>query len=232
MKISVIIPTFNESKRIGKLLDHLFDQANDALLEVIVVDGGSTDGTVEMVNQHLDAQLIHSGKGRAVQMNAAAAIAKGDVLYFLHADSWPPKSYLNDILEATSLGHVAGSYRFQFDNSRFLLAINSFFTRFGALFCRGGDQSMFILKETFDELNGFDESYVIMEDYDFIIRFSEQHEFYVIPKNIIVSDRKYKSNSYLRVQIANLIAFTMFRRGASRQRIKSVYERMLDLSAK
>jgi len=232
MNISVIIPTFNESKRIGKLIDHLIANDDGTLAEVIVADGGSTDGTIDIVNQSQAKLIAVSTKGRGIQMNQGAAHSTGNVLYFLHADSWPPNSYLEDITNATKQGHLAGSYRFQFDSKRWLLAINSFFTRFGTLVCRGGDQSMFVTKDAFNEMNGFDESYVIMEDFDFFTRWNEKYDFYVIPKEIIVSDRKYRTNSYMRVQVANLIAFTMFKRGMSQQRIKSVYEGMLDLSFK
>jgi len=209
LKVSIIIPTVNEKKRIGKLIDHLLSNADDSLSELIVADGGSTDGTKAIV-QSKGAKLLEiAQKGRAVQMNTAANQAKGDVL----------KS-----------GHLAGSYRFKFDSNRLLLGINAFFTRFSALFCRGGDQSMFISKQLFNEMGQFDESYVIMEDFDFIRRFNKRSAFHVIQKDILVSDRKYENNSYLRVQIANLFAFTMFRRGFCQHKIKALYERMLDLS--
>jgi len=230
--ISVIIPTFNESKRIGKLIDHLFANTDDNLVEVIVADGGSTDGTTDIVSRSKATLISVPQKGRAIQMNYGAMNSKGRILYFLHADGWPPPTYLQDIALAVDQGHLAGSYRFQFDSGRRLLGINSWFTKFGALFCRGGDQSMFVTKAAFNDIGQFDESCVIMEDFDFFIRWRKEHDFYVIPKEIIVSDRKYKTNSYMRVQVANLIAFTMFKRGMSKQRIKSVYEGMLDLSFK
>ncbi len=230
MKVSLIIPTINERKRIGRLIKHLQSTSDESLVEIIIADGGSTDGSIDIIKSSGATLLEVDRKGRAIQMNAAVDMSKGDILYFVHADSWPPASYLDDIRTALVDGHSAGSYRFRFDTERKLLGINSFFTRFGALVCRGGDQSMYITKDLFNAMGRFDESYVIMEDFDFIRRFNKEHQFHVIQKDILISDRKYENNSYLRVQIANLLAFTMFRRGVSQQRIKSLYERMLDLN--
>ena len=228
--ISIIIPTINEKKRIGRLIDHLYQSDDGSLLEIIVADGGSTDGTKEIARSKGATLLEVARKGRAIQMNEAVNHAKGEILYFLHADARPPVSYLTDIREALDQGHPAGSYRFKFDTNRKMLGINSFFTRFGALVCRGGDQSMYITKDLFIKMGRFDEAYVIMEDFDFIRRFNKKHKFYIIPKDILISDRKYENNSYMRVQVANLFAFTMFRRGVSQQKIKALYERMLDMN--
>jgi len=228
--ISIIIPTINEHRRIGQLIDHLMQSDDGSIKEIIISDGGSTDGTKDIVRRKGATLLEITRKSRAIQMNDAAQHAKGDILYFLHADAIPPASFPTDIREALDEGHLAGSYRFKFDTKRKMLGINSFFTRFGALVCRGGDQSMYITKELFNEMGRFDESYVIMEDFDFIRRFNKKHKFHVIQKDILISDRKYENNSYMRVQIANLFAFTMFRRGVSQQRIKALYERMLDMN--
>ena len=81
--------------------------------------------------------------------------------------------------------------------------------------CRRGDQSLFIKKELFDELGGYDDELKIMEDYDFIKRAKKEFLFKVIPKNILVSARKYQNNSYLKVNLANLIVFWMYTLGCS-----------------
>ncbi|MBT8218992.1 MAG: TIGR04283 family arsenosugar biosynthesis glycosyltransferase [Bacteroidia bacterium] len=230
MRLSVIIPTINEAKRIQQLVKHLNNHGGNELEEIIVVDAGSTDMTCQLARDAGAKVLEVEQKSRAIQMNIAAAKSKGDVLYFVHADTLPPESYVTDIEDALDSGHTAGSYRFKFDSKSKLLGINSFFTRFDALVCRGGDQSMFITRELFASMDGFDEAFVIMEDFDFIRRLKKKTDFHVIQKDILVSDRKYENNSYLRVQIANFLAFSMFKRGITQQRIKSFYERILDLS--
>lgn len=230
MRLSIIIPTYNEVKRIKRLVSSLYQNGGPELEEILVADGGSTDGTIEEAKLAGAIVLEVGKKSRATQMNFAAKVSKGDVLYFVHADTIPPKSYTADIAKALDLGFLAGSYRFKFETNKKILGINSFFTRFNTLVCRGGDQSMYVQKELFNILGCFDEQYVIMEDFDFIQRLRKQTKFHVIPKEIVVSDRKYDNNSYLRVQIANLLAFSMFKRGVNKHRIKSLYEKMLNLN--
>ncbi|MFO0435967.1 MAG: glycosyltransferase, partial [Sphingobacteriaceae bacterium] len=93
MRISVIIPTFNEAERIGNLIDYLILNKTNSDVEIIVVDGGSDDKTVEIANsKNVKVELVKE-KGRANQMNQGAAIASGDIFYFVHADTLPPASY-------------------------------------------------------------------------------------------------------------------------------------------
>lgn len=230
MQITVIIPTINEASRIQQLVQYLKSYGGLLLQEIIVTDGGSIDDTIKLAREAGAKVLMINKKSRAVQMNIATQQAIGDVFYFVHADTIPPKSFASDIANSIQSGKYCGSYRFKFDTKKKILGINSFFTRFGSLVCRGGDQSMFITKQLFEEMGRFDEQYVIMEDFDFIQRLKKRSPFHVIPKNILVSDRKYENNSYLRVQIANLLAFSMFKRGVAQKRIKSIYEKILDLN--
>ena len=94
-RISIIIPVLNEAETIEDLLYHLIDNAAlENIAEIIVVDGGSTDQTTTIIkNTRLNIKLITTEKGRAKQMNAGAKIATGTILYFLHADSFPPNRY-------------------------------------------------------------------------------------------------------------------------------------------
>ncbi|GGC06328.1 MULTISPECIES: TIGR04283 family arsenosugar biosynthesis glycosyltransferase [Dyadobacter] len=228
MKLSIIIPTYNEAANIARLLQDLFRYAGDQPIEVIVSDGGSKDATLEIALQ-AGASVLKSPKpGRAAQMNYASGFANGDVLYFVHADVGINQDYFQDIERAASDGFEAGCYRFRFDSNRAILKINSYFTRFNRLMCRGGDQTLFITRKLFDQLNGFDEYYTIMEDYDIIIRIWKIARFKIIPKEVTVSARKYQNNSWLRVQIANLTAFTMFYLKREPASIALKYKSLLD----
>jgi hypothetical protein len=122
-----------------------------------------------------------------------------------------------------------GCYRFKFDSGNPLLKINGFFTRFSSMWSRGGDQSLFIKKSVFNSLRGYQEEYVIMEEFDLLRRArNKKYAFIVMPKDIVVSARKYDENNYFRVQIANLVVFNMFRFGYEPQRILSTYRRLID----
>ncbi|MEJ2113081.1 MAG: glycosyltransferase, partial [Flavobacteriaceae bacterium] len=93
-QLSIIIPILNEAKIIGNLLHYLIkNSSKENLSEIILVDGGSTDETIEIIETFNEVTLLNSKKGRAKQMNLGAKHAKGNILYFLHADSFPPKDF-------------------------------------------------------------------------------------------------------------------------------------------
>ncbi len=107
---------------------------------------------------------------------------------------------------------------------------NSFFTRFKVLWCRGGDQTLFIDKATFDQNSGFNEKYVIMEDFEFIQRLWNKHPFKIIPKSVSVSARKYELNGYFKVNLANLKLYRMFKKGCNPAILKKKYMELIEHS--
>lgn len=228
MKLSVIIPVLNEAKTIGRLLEFLLENAGSKDVEIIVVDGNSSDETPEIVSNY-PVRLLQSPQGRAVQMNVGAREAKGEILYFVHADTLPPASFYEDLVSQIKLGYIIGCYRFKFESSQVLLKINSWFTRFDKMWLRGGDQTLFVLKTVFETLGGYDEQFVIMEEYDFIFRAKKLGAFKIIPKNVLVSARKYEKNSWLKIQLANLKAIRMFKKRCDPKQIKSMYQQKLRL---
>ena len=226
MKISVIIPTLNEAENIGKLIKHLKLNAEGMRLEIIVVDGESTDKTVEIA-QTFGATVFIAPKSRAKQMNFGAKNAQGEVLYFVHADCLPPKTYIADIQDAISNGYPIGCFRYKFDSNSFLLKLNAYFNRFSPLWCRGGDETLFVTKEVFNQLGSFDENFCIMEEYALIQKAYKNFRFKIIPKSALVSARKYATNSWIRVQYANFIAFSMFKKNVSPSEIAARYKEIL-----
>jgi rSAM/selenodomain-associated transferase 2 len=230
LKISVIIPTYNEAENIGFLIETLQKFGGVNLHEIIVVDSPFTNDNTFEITKKFDIFFVKSPKsGRATQMNFGATLASGDVLYFVHADIKIHPDFTFDIICSIENGYDFGCYRYQFDSSSFLLKINAFFTRFPFIWCRGGDQTLFIRKNDFINVGHFDENLLIMEDYEFILRANKQLKFKIIPKNVIVSARKYKTNSYLRVQKANFKLMRMFLNGnASQQEMVETYRKMLD----
>lgn len=228
MKISIIIPTHNESKNINYLINNLLANRHNLVAEIIVVDAQSTDNTLEIAQQAGAIAVCSPQKGRAAQMNWGVKHATSDILYFVHADTKVPESYETDIQKALNEGYKLGCYRYQFDSSKFILKINAYFTRFNFLFCRGGDQTLFITKDLFEQMGGFDERFVIMEDYDILLRAKQVARFKIMPKNAYVSARKYETNSWLRVQFANLTAMMMFNFRIAPERIARTYKKMLN----
>lgn len=227
MRLSIIIPTYNEADNICSLLNFILSLNDPRIIEVIVADAGSTDLTCSEAQKYPITLLKLNTKCRAKQMNNAASHAKGDTFYFIHADTKPPKTFVEDIELAISQGDLVGSYSFKLDSEDPRLKLLSFLTRINMLISRGGDQTLFVTKEFFMKLNGYDESYVIMEDFDFIRRARKRTKFKLLDKSVIVSARKYERNNYFTVQWANLSAFLMFYFGASPQKIKEMYNRRL-----
>lgn len=227
MKISIIIPTFNEAENIGRLISHLLKNANDNLKELIVVDGGSNDGTCRIAKEAGAKVIICTSKGRSCQMNKGAEKSSGEILYFVHADTFPPASFMNDIQESIEEGFQMGCYRFKFDSDKKILKFNAYMTRFDKLYCRGGDQTLFVTRKVFEELDGYRDDYKIMEEYDFMVRARKKYSFKIIPKEVIVSARKYEKRSWFRVMLANSIAFQMFKFGASQDALAKTYQRIL-----
>ena len=228
MKISILIPTLNEEKYIEKLMLWFQKFDTDNNVECIICDSGSTDNTI-VIAKKFNVRILHSPKtGRAAQMNYAASYAKGEILFFVHADCIPPKTCFDSIFEAINQNYDAGCFRYKFDSDKYLLKVNAFFNRFGGLICRGGDQTLFIKKEIFFSLNGFSEKFIIMEDYDFVKRLIKKYPFKVIPEYAVVSARKYEHNSWAKVNLANAVAMYMFMSGAySPQRIRNTYHSMI-----
>ena len=224
MKISIIIPTLNESEHISNLLNFLYANANNNVNEIIVIDGGSSDNTVELAKKNGVIVYTSSQKGRAAQMNFGANKATGDILYFVHADSVPPPTYSFDVINTVKNDFQLGCYPFQFRSKKWLLKFNSWLTQFDKMCFRGGDQTLFITRDLFNKINGYDTNFVIMEEYDLIKRARKLAKFTIIKTGAVsVSARKYDLNSYWRITIANFIAFTMFNIGKDPEKILSTY---------
>lgn len=227
LRLSVIIPAINEEENLRQLIPFLRKHGGDFIEDLIVVDGGSTDQSVQIARS-LGAQVYQSEvPSRAIQMNLGAKMAQGNTLYFVHADTRPMVTFCEDIQVARLKGYRAGCYRYRFDSQKVFLKFNSWATKFNGLFAGGGDQTLFISKRFFEELGGFDSYFSIMEDFDLVRRIKRKSSFHIIPKTIRVSARKYDYNSWLRVQVVNLYVFLRFHLGTSPQVLKSIYLKYL-----
>ena len=224
--ISIIIPTYNEQEELPKLLQHLKLFGSNKV-EIIVVDGGSTDNTKMVAQSYHVTFLCAPTKGRSVQMNYGALHASHQILYFVHADTIPPKDFLKEITDAIGAGFDLGRYCSVYQSNNLLLKLNSFFSIVDCLAGMGGDQTLFITKKLFNRCNGFDEKMKIMEEFDFCRRARKFGKYKIIKKSVSISARKYKSNSWFKVQKANYVVFKMYASGAKQEDLVATYRRML-----
>ncbi len=226
MDICIIIPTYNEAANIGRLISYLQQHTQTPIL--VADSPESTDGTSDLAKQAGVKVLTCPKGGRAPQMNYAAAHVRADVLYFVHADTLPPSNFETAISEAVSAGHHLGYFRYRFDSQRTLLRVNSYCTRFDGVFAGGGDQTLFIRESTFKQLGGFREELKLMEDFDLVKRARKAgYSHLLVQMDALVSARKYRSNSWLRVNLVNLWVFLLFRCGVSTVRLNEIYQNLL-----
>lgn len=187
-KISIIVPTYNEEKTIRTIQNQLLPLKDKC--EIIFVDGGSSDRTLEMM--HPAFRVIRSGKGRAVQMNTGAKESNGDVLFFLHCDSELPRKPLEQIREVMT-NHHAGCFGIAFRSKQFFLLTCRVVSNM-RVFDRKvmfGDQGMFMDRELFFEAGMFPEI-PIMEDYQLSLTLKAMKvKFGMAKRRIYTSDRRF-----------------------------------------
>ena len=227
MTISIITPTYNESDNIGKLVTYLKEHGGGGLIEIIVSDGGSADETFEKARNAGAMAVLSPEKGRAAQMKFGASLAKGDILYFVHADTIPPKSYVADIQKAILDGYDLGRYLSKYNTPNWLLQINAVLSRLDTFAGMGGDQTLFITKKLYEQTGGFNPSMKIMEEFEFCTRARKQGMYKIMNSAALISTRKYDTNSWLTVQKANFTIVNMYKSGASQDSMVAKYEEML-----
>lgn len=190
--ISVIIPVLNEERALPGTLKALFQQQAD--FEVIVVDGGSTDNSLDIVKGYTGIRVLHATQGRARQMNAGAAVAQGDWLLFLHADTLLPDNalpFLNKQLNNPAI--QAGGFRHRFSGNHIGLRLTSWLHNFrcGITKVFYGDQAMFIRRQLFKQLKGFPNE-PILEDLLFGEKLTKVCTPVLLDDYVITDSRKFE----------------------------------------
>ncbi len=222
-KISIIVPVYNEALTINKLIDNL-KQFKDHC-EIIFVDGGSNDGTNRIIEEK--HRLVYSPqKGRSHQMNYGASLAKGDILLFLHADSFLPSDALNQIQRIIYKGHKVGCFKIRFNSRSILMKICGFMSNLRVRLrnIAFGDQGIFIDRSYFYELGGFPEI-PLMEDYQLSMDIKANGERITLAKTTIeTSERRFVKKGRLRTMIRMQRLQYMYRKGEDIEVIANLYK--------
>ena len=229
MLISIIIPTLNEVKRLPRCIARIRAVADaEGPIEIIVVDGGSSDGTER--HAHLADKFIQNRRGRSIQCNAGAKNAEGTILFFLHATISVPVGALTAIRESVRDKFVGGGF-----NNRFVgidektLRLRKFLS-FGAPNSDHennlkfyGDNGIFVCKDVFNALKGFKEI-EIMEDYDFSKRLRKNYPVRrILEPRLVVSPRRQIRNGLLKTRLQWIAIHTLYNLGAPPKLLKRLY---------
>ncbi|MEH2196603.1 MAG: TIGR04283 family arsenosugar biosynthesis glycosyltransferase [Nostoc sp.] len=222
-RISIIIPTLNEA---GNIKEAIATTEPNTNIEVIIVDGGSKDDTIEIAKS-LNVKVISSSPSRAVQMNTGAIAATGDILLFLHADTRLPIGF--DEMIRTALqqpGNVAGAFKLQIDASLFSLRWVELGVNLRSHFCQMpyGDQAIFLTKEIFQQIGGFPE-FPIMEDFELIRRLKPIGRIVIISTPVLTSARRWLQKGVFKTTLLNQIVIIAYFLGVSPERISRWYRR-------
>jgi hypothetical protein len=160
-------------------------------------------------------------------MNYGASLASAPLLYFLHADSYPPPGFWQGITKAVGQGYNSGCYQLTFDDLHPFLRFNAWFTRFNVNAVRFGDQSLFVSKEVFLKAGGFREDLIVMEDQEIIGRIRKFARFKVLPGKVTTSARKYRENGYYKLQGIFFLIYFLYQLGVSQEKLVKLYKRLI-----
>lgn len=198
MRTSVVVPLLNERDQLPQLIDHLRSLLAGGNCEVILVDGGSDDGSVEFL-ANIGFRVIAAQRGRARQMNAGAAVAAGDCLLFLHADTRLPEGALEKIGRALSRGNCWGRFdlRISGDSIWFPLIATLINWRSRISGIATGDQAIFVLRDSFEQLGGFPQQ-PLMEDIELSKRLKKISHPACIRARAETSGRRWRRYGVLR----------------------------------
>ena len=226
LTVSVIVPVLNEAERIETLISSLLELEGSK--EVIISDGGSTDGTIDRLKRFEGISVIHAKSGRASQMNAAASRASGDILWFVHADSVVSPSSIRDIERAVSAGAEGGFFRLHFYDAddRFMKFIERTSHTRAKKFCLiFGDQGLFLRRDIFQKLGGFADV-ELMEDWEISRRLRKLHSrglIHALDTVIGTSARRYIKNGRFSTWLKMNIVKALYILGVPTKILRAIY---------
>jgi len=222
-RISIIIPTLNEANGIEETITRL---PKSEQVEIVVVDGGSSDGTAGLARE-LGVRMLSTAPSKAEQMNAGATEARGEVLLFLHADTRLPEKFEEKVLTAAARkGFCAGAFSLGIDSEdwrlRFIERVANWRARFFKM--PYGDQALFVSRQLFHEIGGFAD-YPIMEDFDLIRRLKKKGTITILPESVKTSPRRWQNLGVFKTWLLNQIIIGAYFIGIPPHRLAFWYHR-------
>lgn len=222
--ISIIIPVLNEEKSIATLLENLKDLEGNK--EIIIVDGGSCDNTVNIAKEY--GLIVEGSRGRARQMNAGAKIAKGDILWFVHSDSILDLGSLVHIKKVIEEGYIGGSFKLYFYDldTRFMRYVAcSSNRRAKYLKLIFGDQGLFIKKDIFQQLDGYKDM-ELMEDWDMSKRVHNLGKMKTLDIRIGTSARRFEKGGQVKTLLFMHKIKLLYLLGIPPDRLSKIYRQV------
>ena len=219
--IALIVPLFNEAERVPGLLKMLDGLNVD---EVVLVDGGSQDGTLELLGK-APFRWLQSKKGRAVQMNAGASICQSEMLLFLHADTEIDAVAIASAIDTMADSEVVGG-RFDLKLSgrhpmlrliERMINLRSRFTKISS-----GDQAMFVRRKLFEKLGGFSDQ-PLMEDIEFSKRLKQKGRITCLRDKVTTSSRRWEQFGIFRTILLMWKLRFLYWAGVSPERLAKIY---------
>ena len=225
LSVSVIVPVLNEAGLIGDFLRRVRSLGSD--LEIIVVDGGSTDETVSIA-QPLADQTIVAPRGRASQMNAGAALACGEILWFLHADSTAPANAIDQMGAALADPRNAGGcFRLRYPRPHFIYRVSDSLGNVGvnvfgfAL----GDHGIFCRRSAFLRIGGYS-NVPILEDAELYRGLRTVGQMRQLPETIVSDPRTFERGGRYRTTAVYFLILVLYVAGVSITRLNKIYRRL------
>ena len=231
--ISVVIPTFNQENLVEATIRQLNEHAYTRLIkEIIVVDAGSSDNTLQLAKRNGAAVLHSIRKNKAAQFNLGAQHATGKILYFITPGSLVPEHFSNQIVSSIQKGCSAGAFAVKYERKHWILQCITKLSQIKNSFARLEEQSLFVMKELFEKAGKFREDLLLFEDLELMNRLRRYSGFTVLNSAILSCEQKHANGNMLRLQAADFITRFLYLAGYSTEKLPRLYNSLTGANAR